>query len=224
MCPLDVGDLERPRGLRAEHDRRERRVGAIKNCPVASSPADDRQAAPDRSRRRRSRRSAPRARTAFGARSRSAPGRRRSRARTAAMWSIVPSAVFGSTSLAAEERLPRRDRQQVGAEPVDRREQVGLARGRHADDRDHRADPDRDPKRRERRRRRRVRSPWTATDSSSRGAIRAPEPPPRSVDRRRREPQLRLALGRLTAARLRRSRRRASGSARGNVRRSARRG
>ena len=50
----------------------------------------------------------------------------------------------------AREVLPGRDRQQVRAERVDRREQVRLARGGDADDGDHRADPDRDPERRQR--------------------------------------------------------------------------
>ena len=51
----------------------------------------------------------------------------------------------------ALEVLTGRDRQQVRPELVDRREQVRLARGRDADDGDHRADPDRDPERRQRR-------------------------------------------------------------------------
>ena len=49
----------------------------------------------------------------------------------------------------AEEGLPWRDRQQICPERVDLRQEVCLGRGRHADDGDHRTDPDRDAKRRQ---------------------------------------------------------------------------
>ena len=60
------------------------------------------------------------------------------------MWAIIGTDVSGGPRL-TQERGAGGDGEEVGTEGVDLGEQVGLRRGGDPHDRDHRADPDRDP-------------------------------------------------------------------------------
>ncbi len=68
---------------------------------------------------------------------------------TDAIRRTMPGADSGSSASSPPNVWPGPDREQVGAEPVERGQQVGLARLRDAQHRHHRGDPDRHAERRQ---------------------------------------------------------------------------
>ena len=163
-----VVDPERRRRLGAEHDRRIAPGGGVEERAAAQRRAD-RRAQRGSAAVTRSRRSRPRRRTGCGARSRPTTSRSRPPTRTPATRAHHRRRRLRQHRLVAEERLARRDPQQVRAEPVELR-----PAGR----------PSRTPRCRARRPSRRRRSRSRARDSAARAArVRSPSAPVRRTSR-----------------------------------------